>query len=177
MTEKELQLSLELIREKIYVIRGQKVMLDKDLAILYGVLTRNLNKAVKRNIDRFPDDFMFQLNKEEMNLMFQTGTSKKNHGGVRKLANVFTEQGIAMLSTVLNSKRAIQVNIQIMRLFVKIRELMSVHKDIYKHLNRLEAKQATSDRRITKIDTIIEEMLKLPVTLKRKNKPIGFRKK
>jgi hypothetical protein len=97
---------------KIYLIRGQKVMLDKDLSELYGVTTRNLNKAVKRNLKRFPKDFMFQLNKQEFeNLIFQSGTS--NWGGTRKLPSAFTEQGVAMLSGVLNSDRAIMVNIQI----------------------------------------------------------------
>ena len=107
----------KIIEKKIYFIRERKVMLDKDLAELYGVTTGNLNKAVKRNIDRFPDDFMFQLSKEEFDsLIFQFGTSKR--GGTRKFPYVFTQEGIAMLSGILNSSRAIQVNIQIMRVFV-----------------------------------------------------------
>lgn len=115
---------LEEIRTKIYEIRGVQVMLDRDLAELYGVQTRDLNKAVKRNIERFPDDFMFQLTKEEMsNLMFHFGTS--SWGGTRKQPFAFTEQGVAMLSGVLRSTTAIQVNIRIMRAFVAIRRYLA----------------------------------------------------
>ena len=119
----------EMIRSKIYLIRGHKVMLDRDLAELYGVETRYLNKAVKRNIKRFPSDFMFQLTKQELeNLMFQNGTS--SWGGSRKLPYAFTEQGIAMLSGILNSDIAISVNIQIIRIFIKMREMILSHKDL-----------------------------------------------
>lgn len=114
---------MQIIQSKIYEIRGQNVMIDKDLAELYQVTTSNLNKAVQRNIKRFPKDFMFQLTKkefEELNLIFQNGTSK--WGGTRKLPYAFTEQGLAMLSGVLNSDIAIQVNINIMRAFVAIRQ-------------------------------------------------------
>lgn len=111
------------IRSRIHTIRGKQVMLDKDLAELYGVHTRDLNKAVKRNIERFPDDFMFQLTKEEMsNLMFQFGTS--SWGGTRKLPFAFTEQGVAMLSGVLRSPIAVEVNIRIMRTFVAVRQYL-----------------------------------------------------
>ena len=124
---------VEIIANKILLIRGQKVMLDRDLAKLYGVTTGNLNKAVSRNIDRFPEDFMFQLTSEELkNLIFQFGTS--SWGGTRKLSRVFTEQGVAMLSSVLRSKRAIAVNIAIMRAFVKVREYLATHKDVLKKL-------------------------------------------
>jgi hypothetical protein len=105
--------AVEVVATKIFEIRGKKVMLDRDLAKLYGVATRNLNKAVKRNMERFPEDFMYQLTNEEVtNLKFQIGTS--SWGGTRKLPYVFTEQGVAMLSSVLSSKRAIRVNIMIM---------------------------------------------------------------
>ena len=119
---------LQVIQSKIYEIRGQKVMLDRDLAELYQVTTSNLNKAVKRNIKRFPPDFMFQLTNEEFavlrnNLIFQNGTS--NWGGTRKLPYAFTEQGLAMLSGLLNSDIAIQVNINIMRAFVAVRQMIS----------------------------------------------------
>lgn len=119
---------LQIIQSKIYEIRGHKVMLDRDLAELYQVTTGNLNKAVKRNIKRFPSDFMFQLTLEEFeqlkaNLIFQNGTS--NWGGTRKLPYAFTEQGLAMLSGILNSDTAIQVNINIMRAFVAIRQLIT----------------------------------------------------
>ena len=114
MTENNLSaIPDELISSKIYIIRDKKIMLDKDLAVLYGVTTGNLNKAVKRNIKRFPEDFMFQLTKQEFdNLLFQFGIS--SWGGIRTLPYAFTEQGVAMLSGVLSSDRAIQVNIQIM---------------------------------------------------------------
>ena len=118
---------LEEIRNRIYEIRGRQVMLDKDLAELYGVQTRDLNKAVKRNIERFPEDFMFQLNKEEMdNLKCQFGTS--SWGGTRKLPYAFTEQGVAMLSGVLRSPTAVQVNIRIMRTFVAVRQYLAQPK-------------------------------------------------
>ena len=127
------------IQDLIYTIRGQKVMLDSDLAQLYGVLTKNLNKAVKRNLERFPQDFMFQLTKEEyQNLRFQNGTSKSSHGGRRFMPYVFTEQGVAMLSSVLESKQAIAVNIQIMRTFVQIKQFALEHKDLTKRFADLE---------------------------------------
>jgi hypothetical protein len=129
----------EVIENKILLIRGKKVMLDKDLAILYAVTTGNLNKAVGRNLDRFPDDFMFQLTKEELkNLIFHFGTS--SWGGVRKLPYAFTENGVAMLSSVLNSKRAIDVNIQIMRTFTRLREMLLTHKDLQRKIEIMEKK-------------------------------------
>lgn len=131
---------LQLIQSKIYEVRGQKVMLDRDLAELYNVTTSNLNKAVKRNIRRFPDDFMFQLTKAEFdelktNLIFQNGTS--NWGGTRKLPYAFTEQGLAMLSGLLNSDIAIKVNINIMRAFVAIRQMITDNSPL-KRLSTLE---------------------------------------
>src|SRR5258706_5352241 len=115
---------VEEIEQRIYFIRGQRVMLDKDLAELYQVETFNLNKAVKRNINRFPDDFMFTLSQEEaIGLQFQIGMSKrKGSGGRRYLPNVFTQEGVAMLSSILRSERAVQVNVLIMRAFVRLRE-------------------------------------------------------
>ena len=130
---------IDVIEKKILLIDGRKVILDKDLAGLYGVTTGNLNKAVNRNKERFPDDFMVQLSLEEFNnLKFHFGTS--SWGGTRKPPRAFTEQGIAMLSSVLNSQRAIQVNIEIMRTFVKLREMISTHKDLARKLNELEKK-------------------------------------
>ncbi len=131
---------LQLIQSKIYEVRGQKVMLDRDLAELYNVTTSNLNKAVKRNIRRFPDDFMFHLTKAEFdelktNLIFQNGTS--NWGGTRKLPYAFTEQGLAMLSGLLNSDIAIKVNINIMRAFVAIRQMITDNSPL-KRLSTLE---------------------------------------
>jgi hypothetical protein len=131
----------EIISNKIYLIRGVKVMLDKDLAELYGVLTGNLNKAMKRNIKRFPEDFMFQLTKEEFNnLIFQFGTS--NWGGTKRQPYAFTEQGVAMLSGILNSNRAISVNIQIMRIFTKIRETLTDNLNIKLDIEDIKKKLA-----------------------------------
>ena len=113
-------MELQIIQNKIYEIRGLKVILDKDLALMYEVTTANLNKAVKRNADRFPDDFMFQLTNEEFNLIFQNGTS--SWGGTRKLPYAFTEHGVAMLAGLLNSSKAIEVNILIVRAFVTLRQ-------------------------------------------------------
>lgn len=127
------------IEKMIYVIRGQKVMLDSDLAELYEVETRYLNKAVKRNIKRFPVDFMFQLTNEEFkDLMFQIGTSKEGRGGRRKVPSVFTENGIAMLSGVLNSERAITVNISIMRIFTKLRSILMSDETLTEKIEKLE---------------------------------------
>ena len=132
-------ISQDIIEQKIFVIRGQKVMLDRDLAALYEVETKILNKAVRRNFERFPSDFMFQLTRDEFdNLKFQFGTS--SWGGTRKLPLVFTENGVAMLSTVLNSKRAIQVNIQIMRTFTKIRKMLASNASLARKLKSLEKK-------------------------------------
>ena len=132
----------DMIEKKIYLIRGQKVMLDRDLAELYGVETRVLNQAVKRNVMRFPADFMFLLNDEEEEaLRSQFVTLKKGRGQHRKYpTSVFTEQGVAMLSSVLNSERAVQVNIAIIRTFVKLREMMTSHKDLARKLKELEKK-------------------------------------
>lgn len=119
--------SLSKIENMIYVVRGQKVMLDSDLAELYGVLTKNLNKAVKRNIERFPEDLMLQLTAEEFELLkCQNGTSKESYGGRRYLPLAFTEGGVAMLSSVLTSDRAAQVNLAIIRTFIKLRSFLAI---------------------------------------------------
>jgi phage regulator Rha-like protein len=159
----------ELIENKIYLIRGKKVMLDSDLAELYDVETFNLNKAVKRNISRFPEDFMFQLTKEETgSLTFQIGISK-GRGGRRYLPYVFTEQGIAMLSSVLNSERAIQVNIQIMRTFIKIKEMLVSHKDLKQKIEEMEKKY---DSQFKIVFNAIKELMSAPEKPSRK---IGFK--
>ena len=157
----------ERIESKIYFVRGQKVMIDRDLAELYGVTTGNLNKAVDRNLDRFPDDFMFQLTKAEFkNLIFQFGTS--SWGGTRKLSRAFTEQGVAMLSSVLHSKRAVQVNIQIMRTFTKLRALLSTHKDLQRKIEEMEKKY---DQQFRVVFDTIRALITPPET---KRKKIGF---
>lgn len=159
----------ELIERKIYLIRGQRVMLDKDLAELYQVPTRRLNEQVKRNIGRFPSDFMFQLTAGEAdNLRSQIATSSSSHGGRRYLPFVFTEQGVAMLSSVLNSERAVQVNIAIMRAFVKLREMIASHKDLAKRLDDLEQKY---DAQFKVVFDAIRQLMAPPEPKKRK---IGF---
>ena len=158
---------VELIENKIYLIRWQKVMLDKDLAELYGVSTSVLNKAVTRNRDRFPPDFMLQLTREEFsNLKCHFGTS--SWGGTRKLPRAFTEQGVAMLASVLRSKRAVQVNIQIMRAFVRLRQLLSTHADLAKKLEALEQKY---DSQFRVVFEAIRALMEDPTPPKRK---IGF---
>jgi hypothetical protein len=130
------------LKRRIYLIRGQKVMLDSDLAEIYQVLTKNLNKAVTRNRGRFPADFRFQLTREEARpLRFQIGTSKGARGGRRYLPYAFTELGVAMLSSVLNSERAVQMNILIMRAFVKLREVLASHQALARKIEKLEATQ------------------------------------
>jgi len=139
MGNPKLSVPAERIERAILFVRGYKVMLDRDLAELYGVTTGNLNKAVNRNLDRFPDDFMFLLTEEEFkNLKFHFGTS--SWGGTRKLPRAFTEQGVAMLSSVLRSKRAVQVNVEIMRAFVRLREMLASNVALARKLAALEKK-------------------------------------
>lgn len=159
---------LERIERAILLIRGHKVMLDKDLAGLYGVTTTNLNKAVSRNIDRFPPDFMLQLSKQEMNnLKFHFGTS--SWGGTRKLPRAFTEQGVAMLSSILQNKRAALVNIEIMRTFVRLRRMLASNADLARKLNDLEKKYNLQFKAV--FDAI--RQLMTPTLPPRR--PIGFR--
>lgn len=161
----------ENIEQKILLIRGHKVILDSDLAALYGVETRVLNQAVRRNIQRFPDDFMFELNVTEYEaLRSQIVILKKGRGQHRKyLPYAFTEQGVAMLSSVLNSERAIEVNILIMRSFVKLREMISSHKDLSKKLENLEKKYDSQFKMV--FDAI--RQLMVPAESKKK-RAIGF---
>ena len=138
---------VHVITNKIYLIRDQKVMIDGDLSELYGIETKRLNEQVKRNIERFPDDFMFQLTKEEFeNLKSQFATS--SWGGRRKMPYAFTEHGVLMLSSVLSSKRAIAVNINIMRVYTKIKEMLSTHKDLLLKMEELEKKVSGQDDKI-----------------------------
>jgi hypothetical protein len=157
---------IEVIERKIYLIRGHKVMLDRDLAELYGVETRVLNQAVRRNSDRFPPDFMLPLTREEIRNLSQIVISP----GFKHAPNVFafSEQGVAMLSSVLNSKRAVQVNIQIMRAFVKLREIIASHKDLAKRLDELEKKY---DLQFKVVFEAIREMM---TPEEPKKKKIGF---
>ncbi|MDD5421906.1 MAG: ORF6N domain-containing protein [Candidatus Omnitrophica bacterium] len=162
----------EVIESKIMLIRGQKVMLDRDLARLYRVGTRDLNKAVVRNVDRFPRDFMFQLTRMEFeNLMFHFGTS--SWGGTRKMPRAFTEQGVAMLSSVLRSGRAIQVNVAIMRAFVKLKTIISTHKGLAYRLKELERKIEKHDGEIRSIFEAIRQLMAPPA--EKPKRRIGFR--
>jgi phage regulator Rha-like protein len=158
----------EVVEKKILLIRGQKVMLDFHLAELYGAETKALKRAVKRNRDRFPEDFCFELSTAEIkNLRYHFGTS--SWGGRRYTPFAFTEQGVAMLSSVLNSKRAVQVNIEIMRAFVKLREILSTHKDLARKLEELEKKY---DERFRVVFEAIRELMRPP---EKPRKQIGFR--
>src|SRR5271155_5239325 len=133
---------VELIEQKIYLIRGCKVMLDSDLAALYEVPTKRVNEAVRRNLDRFPADFMFQLTLEELeNLRSQFATSSSRHGGRRFQPYAFTEHGVAMLSSVLSSTRAVALNILIIRAFVRLREYLMTHHDLARQLEDVERTQ------------------------------------
>ena len=164
----------EMIISKIYHIRGKKVMLDKDLAILYNVTTGNLNKSVKRNQKRFPEDFMFQLSQHEFqDLMFQIGISNSGWGGTRKMPFAFTEQGVAMLSSVLNSNVAIEVNIRIIRIFTRLRELLLTHKDILLKLEELEKNTFANKADFQLIFEALKQLIHTP-DLPRKR--IGFRR-
>ena len=164
---------LERIESKILIIRGSKVLLDRDLAELYGVSTGNLNKAVTRNIDRFPEDFMFRLFQEELDdLIFQNGTSR--WGGTRKLPRVFTEQGVAMLSGILKSQRAVKVNIAIMRAFARMREMLLNNDKMASKLREIEDRIDTQE-----MNTIIimDKLRALSSPEEKKKTKIGFHNK
>ncbi|MEO6166575.1 MAG: ORF6N domain-containing protein [Chitinophagales bacterium] len=172
-----IKLNDEKISDKIYLLKGKRIMLDFDLAGLYGVDNKNLKRQVRRNITRFPEDFMIHISIKEWNILRrQFGTS--SWGGSRYLPYAFTEQGIAMLSSVLNSKTAIEVNIQIIRVFTRMRELLVTHKDIFIKLEQLEKKLLKQNHKLNKqeeeiqaIFGILKELLNPPVEPRRK---IGF---
>ena len=162
---------VEVIENKIYIIRGEKVMLDSDLANLYEIDTGQLVRAVKRNTDRFPSDFMIELSKDEYeSLRCQIGISKNTgRGGRRYMPYAFTEQGVAMLSTVLNSDRAVKVNIEIMRAFVNLRRILSTNAELSKRLDELEKKY---DKQFSVVCEAIRELMTPPDNTKQKR--IGF---
>jgi len=163
----------EKIRDKIYSIRDMRVMLDRDLAELYGVETKVLNQAVTRNIKRFPEDFMFQLTSQELTnwrSQFVTSNSKEQMG-LRRRPRAFTEQGVAMLSTVLNSERAIQVNIEIMRAFTRLRDMITNYKDLVQRIDEMESKY---DENFRVVFDAIRQLIYPPEGEKRK---IGFKVK
>ncbi len=163
---------VEVIAARIFEIRDKKIMLDSDLAELYGVKTKVLIQAVKRNEARFPPDFMYLLTKQEViNLRSQIVTS--SWGGRRYMPYAFTQEGVAMLSSVLNSERAIQVNILIMRAFTKLREILLTHKDLAVKIEALESQYADHDEKIKLIFEAIKQLLEPPPLPKKP--PIGFR--
>jgi len=156
---------VERIARSIYLIRGEKVMLDQDLAELYGVTTARLNEQVKRNMDRFPSEFAFQMSQNEFDsLMSQIAISKTGRGGRRKLPWVFTEHGVAMLSSVLRSKRAVQVNISIIKTFIGMREMLATHKDLARKVEK-------HDKEITALYEYLQKLLEPPKSSKQK---IGY---
>ena len=163
---------IEVIISKILLVRGEKILLDRDLAELYGVETGALNRAVKRNLQRFPKDFMFQITGEDAEcLRCQNGISKPGRGGRRYLPYAFTEQGVAMLSSVLNSRRAIEVNIAIMRAFVQLRKMIASHDKLARKLAELEQHLEGHDEHI---QVIFEAIKQLMAPTEKPKKKIGF---
>lgn len=161
----------ERIENLIVLVRGRKVMLDQDLADLYGVETKRLVQAVKRNPDRFPEDFMFQLTKDEFDILRSQIVTSKQRGGRRYAPYAFSEQGVAMLSSVLNSRRAIHVNIEIMRAFVRLRKMLASHVELSRKLEELEKKY---DSKFKVIFDILKRLMEPP---DKKKRPIGFLRK
>lgn len=171
-----LKITETLIESKIYFIRGQKVMLDFDLAEMYGVLTKALKQAVRRNIDRFPEDFMFEMTEEEFtNWRSQNVTSNSIKMGLRYRPFCFSEHGVLMLSSVLRSEQAVQGNIQIMRVYSKMKELLIMHKDILVKLEQLEKKTDKHDDQIKLIFSYIKKLVEQPKEETRTER-IGFKK-
>ena len=167
MKKDESIIRIEQIEKTIYIIRGHKVILDQDLAMLYGVETKNLNKAVSRNQKRFPEDFIFQLTKEEWdNLKFQFGTSSSNWGGRRKLPMAFTKHGVAMAASLLKSNRAIEISVEIVRTFIRLREFLSLQKNLVKELaemkNYVLKNTHKTDREFRRIWQAIEKLSSPP---------------
>jgi len=173
LTSTDLNLPVQLIERRIYLIRGHKVMIDVDLAELYGVPTKALNQQVQRNRKRFPEDFMFQLNKEEAeNLTSQFATSRSKHGGRRSLPYAFTEPGVAMLSSVLTSERAIEVNITIMRAFIRLRQILESNEELNKKFADVIRKLSTHDNYFR---VVFDELRKLTEQPTSPRKTIGFK--
>jgi len=170
MTSKQSLIPVERIERAILLVRRQKVMLDADLAALYGVETRVLIQAVKRNLDRFPKDFMFQLSREEFAFLRSQSVTSSDWGGRRYPPYVFTEQGVAMLSSVLRSPRAIQVNIEIMRAFIRLRRILSSHAELARKLDALEKRY---DAQFKEVFDAIRQLMTPPEP---KRRAIGFRK-
>ena len=170
MVNKKSLIPVDRIEKAILLIRGQKVMLDADLAELYGVETKVLVQAVKRNLERFPEDFMFQLSQEEFAILRSQIVTSSDWGGRRYRPYAFTEQGVAMLSSVLRSRRAIQVNIEIMRAFIRLRQMLASHVELARKLDALEKKY---DAQFKQVFEAIRQLMAPPEP---KRRPIGFRK-
>ena len=174
MRKPSIVIPVERIQRAIYLIRGEKVMMDRDLATLYGVTTSYFNRAVKRNLTRFPADFMFQLTPDESeNLRCQIGISGSSYGGRRYLPYAFTEQGVAMLSSVLRSERAIQVNVAVMRAFVQLRRVLASHSELAQKLNELERRLESHDEAIQSLFEAIRQLMEPPLP-DEPRKEIGF---
>jgi len=165
----------EVVMSKIYLVRDQKVMLDSDLADLYGVETKVLKQAGRRNMARFPEDFMFEMTKEELeSLRSQIVTSKEGHGGARYMPSCFTEQEVTMLSCVLNSERAIHVNIQIIRIYTRIREMLMAHKDLFIRVEQAEKYLLKHDQKIEPLFIYLSKFIEKE---EQPRTEIGFRRK
>jgi hypothetical protein len=168
----ELLLPSDDLQRKVYVVRGQRVMLDFDLAGLYGISTTRLNEQVRRNAERFPEDFAYQLTQQEVtNLMSQNAISKQEHGGRRKLPWAFTEHGVAMLSSVLRSPTAVRVNIEIIRIFVRLRRLMATPGELVQQLTMLAETVRLHDNQIKSIAQVLNRLMEPP---DKPRHPIGF---
>jgi len=174
MTTKQVFVPDEIVISKIYIIRNQKVMIDSDLAELYGIETKRLNEQVIRNIDRFPDDFMFRLNEDEYQILkSQFATSR--HGGKRKLPLVFTEHGVLMLSSVLNSTQAIQVNIQVMRIFTRVRKMITDNTEIRLEVEKIKSKLDNQDKNMEIVFRYLDELLEKQEKPTQLRKRIGYK--
>lgn len=172
--KEKLSIPEEVVISKIYFARNQKVMLDSDLAELYNVETRVLNQQVKRNSDRFPDDFMFQLTAEEWGTL-KEGSMNTSWGGRRIAPYVFTEHGVLMLSSVLNSKKAIAVNIQIMRIFTKLREMLTDNLNVQLEIEEIKKKLSNQSKNIELVFSYLDELIEKKDTAKLRTK-IGYKK-
>jgi hypothetical protein len=163
---------IERIEQRIYLVRGHKVMLDNELAALYQASTKVLNQAVKRNRNRFPEDFMFRLTKQEAeSLRSQIVTSKTGRGGPRYNPYVFTEHGVAMLSSVLRSRRAVEMNILIIRAFIRLREMLASHKELARKIQDIELTQQEHGIKIDSVYNMVKRLIETPAKPKRR---IGF---
>jgi hypothetical protein len=172
MAESASLVTAEQVQVAILVVRGQKVLLDHTLASLYGVDTGALNRAVKRNIARFPDDFMFQLSADEVAALKSQSVISKGRGGIRKPPNAFTEQGVAMLSSVLNSERAVAVNVEIMRVFVRLRQVLATHEELARRLEAVEHEVGQHGEQLGVVVDVIRQIIEKPLSPTRR---IGFR--